>query len=378
MNGNESTAGTLEAPELVFADLSVWLTHEPEQIPFLFENLFPCGIVAGLAGCGGLGKSTFVLELTYSLASGVAIFPDIVPVGPAPVMVLLGEDPEPITRRRLWNIARRFPLERRELSLLKSNLMIYPAKASPLCANEDGVFVSTKMMERLQKEVLENRPALVILDPKSRWAATNENNNDDATRFVTMLENEICSTGASVLLVHHVSKSKKSALETGSARGASAFTDATRLFFSMTSEEGVVYLDTTKANYGGRLSKPITFKHLHEFEGVLEQCMDEAILPMALAEAMAEWFMENGGLNISAIRDPRDDRARDFHEFLKDRFRACRDMLETAIEVGSERGILVVTKVATGGRSAVQINAASNAASDEDESFDTDDEADAA
>jgi hypothetical protein len=238
--------------------------------------------------------------------------------------------------------------------------------------------VETPMLERLKAEVADKRPALVILDPKSRWGAANENNNADATRFVSMLENSICSLGASVLLVHHVSKSKSDTLEAASARGASAFTDATRLFFSMASSDGLVYLDTTKSNYGGRFHKPIAFQRVHEFEGVLEQSIKEAMLPGDLALAMAEWFTENGGLNASAINDPRDDNAKDFHEFLKSQFRAYRRILDAAIDLGVERQILVRSKVSTGGRSALQINAASVADHEDGESTVAEGEANAA
>lgn len=351
------------------ADLDEWARHKPSPIECLFTGIFPRGIVAGLGGSGGVGKSTFVLALAISLAVGMTLFPFLVPEQPEPVMVFMGEDPEMITRRRFWNIVRRFQLDDEQRARLVHNLKLYPHTAAPLCMLQDGALVTTAHYQWLAEQVRIFRPALVILDPKARWAAINENSNDDATRFVSLLEDMVRPHGGSLLLTHHVAKGQRKNLDANSARGASAFPDATRLFMNMVTvdkdggdetEEGVqeVLFHVTKNNFAPRLPKPVVLRHNAEFGGVLEQAPNQEDANVtAIAESLAEWLQENGSLNVSAIRIPRNEGEKALRSFLKERCGSYHRHIDRAIQLGEQLGLLRTETVGTGGRSAQRVHA---------------------
>ena len=311
-------------------NLEQWLSAEPPAMESLFNDIFPAGIAAGLCGAGGVGKSTFILQLSYSLATGVTVFPAFVPTEPRRVMIFLGEDPKNVTWRRIWNIAKRFPLSPEEKALLLQNLHVFSHRAEKLYTMEDGKVSPTEAYTNLLREVSRIRPGLLIIDPKSRWSAGNENSNDEATAFVELLEGLILPHGASLLLTHHVSKAGQGSLSATGVRGASAFVDALRLVFSMVStgkgDEGdedisTVLLNTSKSNFTPRLPKPIGLRHCDEFGGALEQVEEGCGMLdlLGIAHTLSKWLAENGPINMSAIFDPRDDRAIELHQLLAEK-----------------------------------------------------------
>lgn len=359
------------------ADLNRWLNTAPPPLDYIFADMFPCGIVAGLGGGGGVGKSTFALQLAYSLAAGKVVFESFVPVKPAPVMVFLGEDPSRVTWHRFYHSAQGFPLEPEQIENLKKNLVIYSKKAAPLCVPVDGRLKPTKHYQWMKEQVQAVRPALLILDPKSRWFAGKENSNDDATAFVNLIEGLVRPYGGSVLLTHHVSKSQKDKLEVSSARGASAFADACRLFYGMvrcplkgTNNIGArqeILLQTTKSNFTPLLPKPLVLRHSLEHGGIFEQVpYGESSQVVLVMTSLTEWLFENGSMNLSAIRDPRDERANQLHDFMEERCGSYRKYIDAAIEEGEEQGLLVVESVSTGGRKARRVRAADASADDND------------
>lgn len=90
----------------------------------------------------------------------------------------------------------------------------------------------TNFVERLCATV-EKLPDLkgIIIDPVSRFRGGNENQAEDATRFVEAAELITKETGATVLLLHHTNKASTQASEQnqGASRGSSALTDGVRL-----------------------------------------------------------------------------------------------------------------------------------------------------
>ena len=349
------------------ADLNVWLTTQPPALDYLFENMFPCGIIAGLGGSGGIGKSTFALQLAYSLASGTIVFEDFVPTRPASVLVFLGEDPANVTWQRIFSINRCFPLTSEQERELKNNLVVYSDKAAPLCISKEGQIKPTQHYSWMKSRVQALQPKLIIIDPKARWSTGNENSNDDATAFVNLLQSLAQPSNASVLVTHHVSKARKDTLDVSSSRGASAFPDATRLFFSMVrcssngsdaNGEQEVLIHTTKSNFTPRLPKPLVLRHSTEHGGIFEQMPEsESSQVVLVATCLAEWLSDNGPMNLSAIRDPRDEQANQLKCFMEERCGSYRKYLDAAIEAGEAQGLLAVESVSTGGRKARQVSA---------------------
>ena len=151
-------------------------------------------------------------------------------------------------------------------------------------------------------------------------------------------------------------------------RGASAFVDALRLVFSMVSTRGygegdedgpTVLLNTSKSNFTPRLPKPIELRHCDEFGGVLEQVEEGCgmLHLVSIAQALSKWLADNGPINMSAIFDPREERAKELHQLLAEQCVSFRKDVEKAIEVGQEAGLLDVESVSTKGRPAKQVRA---------------------
>ncbi len=361
------------------ANVASWLETEPPPLDYLFENIFPAGIVAGLGGGGGVGKSTFALELGVSLASGCTIFPAFVPVRPAPVMLFLGEDPQRVTWQRVWNVAQLFSFSLEQRDALINNIQIYPYKASSLCSGQDGSILPTPLYTWMLNKTREFRPALLVLDPKARWSSVDENSNDAATVLVGLLEDLIRPHNGSVLVTHHVSKARRNTLDISSARGASAFPDATRLFLNMAEFKGHgddddghrVLLHTTKNNYAAKLRAPLLLCHNEEFCGVLEQEPDQSEAQVAaLAVALSELLVEHGPMNKSALTEPRNESARALRAQLVERFGLCGKHIEAAVASGIASGLLITKQAKTRGRTAVLVCAAEADGVSDDEDTD--------
>ena len=349
--------------EWTSVNLAEWLQNDPPEVEYLFRDVFPRGIVAGLGGGGGVGKSTLSLHLAYSLALGRTIFPSFVPCKPVSVMIALGEDERTFSHARFKDMERRYPLTADEVSLLHANLHIYPSKAAPLFEYRNHEVRPSAHFAKLQEEVARREPGLLILDPKSRWSGLNENRNETATAFVEQLELLLKPFNGSALVTHHVAKSQRNALDVASVRGASGFPDATRLFANVVearipnlSESPVMQLKFTKSNYTQRSRGCMTFRRSPGFGSALEE-IDHAAEDeiRKIACAIAEWVETNGAINKSAIRDARDDRAKALRAHLRDTCGSYRSKLDEVLTLGESEAIFGLQEVTTGGCAATQV-----------------------
>jgi len=84
-----------------------------------------------------------------------------------------------------------------------------------------------KLYHELNEYIEINRPKIIIFDPVVRFFDGDENNSQDATRFVELLE-EIKNKGITVLFAHHTSKSGADSISQHASRGSSAFVDGAR------------------------------------------------------------------------------------------------------------------------------------------------------
>lgn len=350
-----------------FAPIARWLREDPPETEWVFENIFPCGVVAGLSAQGGTGKSFFTLQLAVSLAIGRTVFSTFQPVKPCRVLILLGEDEEEPTQKRLSKIVRFLQLTPAEEALLEKNFLLSCTEAQPLTkAGAQGGVVTTLMYRALKKVVDELKPTLLVIDPKSRWSQQDENNNDHATRFVALLEALVKPHRGSVLITHHVNKSNRNRAGMSSIRGASAFADATRLFFCLNvveddSEGRRLELTSVKSNYAPHLPAPLVLRQPPEFGGAFQECLPEVsskVFPIeALASSLADELRKQGGQKRSELKDPRTDEGKAIRQALSSVDRSCRKNLDAAIDHGIALGTLRQVVKATGGRKATIIEA---------------------
>jgi RecA-family ATPase len=196
----------------------------------------PRGTVALLASPGGTGKSTLVMQLVLSVASGVQWLDTFDVVKPGTVCVWSGEDEEEDMHRRAFAVANalRGPGGTRGIDALPQG---WEQRVWRVATNgEDSRFVDRKndaldetlFFASVREQVETLQPALVVLDPASRFMGTEENDNAQATRWITLAE-QLKNTASKpvVLVLVHTGKGKDLTNQEA-IRGASALVDGAR------------------------------------------------------------------------------------------------------------------------------------------------------
>lgn len=195
----------------------------------------PRGTVALLASPGGTGKSTLVMQLVLSVASGVRWLDQFDVPQAGRVCVWSGEDDEEDMHRRAHAVAYELRMGgQRGLAALPEGWEDNVFRAA--VNGEDGRFVDrasdalveTEFFASVLSQVEELQPALVVLDPASRFMGTEENDNAQATRWITLAEKlKNTASKPTVLVLVHTGKGKD--LDSQEAiRGASAMVDGAR------------------------------------------------------------------------------------------------------------------------------------------------------
>ncbi len=254
------------------------LTAPPPPTP-LFSNLIPEGGVGMISGPGAVGKSFLLLHLSFSLATGKdwGIFK---PTTAKRVLYLGGEDPEYELHRRCFLIAQRINCA--DDPNLLNNLAVrsVAGRVGPLLEVKDGNVRTSANYDWLCKSLdslaYENRKIeVLILDPLSRFYGLNENDNTQATAWISCLERLESKYDLTVHYAHHESRegSRKVAGE-ADGRGATALKDGCRWAagmrrmspqdgtkFGVNPREYVVF-DVSKTNYARYLKRPAYFKQI--------------------------------------------------------------------------------------------------------------------
>ena len=270
--GNETDPDELEAmrlAEIMIAKDKVEVAPEPEPTSFFagldimqhsaarllgqefaplewtIEDSLLTRTIGFVAGAPGVGKSTFLIQLAASIASGVNCLENVFRFKrQGRVLAVFAEDDKRILQRRLKSLCDQYFSQgyaKTEIANLESRFIL------PEVTGKDLRFV-----ESTNKGVVETQTyrdfldmckgipdlELIILDPLSRFFSGNENDNNAATFFSTLLERLSSETGASVIMSHHVTKgsttkedgsqSLEKALLAEAMRGASGFTGAAR------------------------------------------------------------------------------------------------------------------------------------------------------
>ena len=212
------------------------LFKTPAPVPeFVFDGLIPRGILVGIQGEGGIGKSFAVQELIISAAIGRALLPSFQPTKPMKILWLQGEDTEDEIHRRCQKIMNRFALKPSELELCENNIVLRLMTASPLVESPHGVQRTTQTYDCLVETIKEHEPDIIVLDPQSSFFSGDENDNIVMAQFMGKLKEltSLTPRPSTLISVHHVSKTRQGAMDSGSGRGASAGRDAQRSVFTL-------------------------------------------------------------------------------------------------------------------------------------------------
>lgn len=262
--------GTVTARDLAGGD---WLSGPaPRPRPALLEHpeledgglYLPAGKTAMLVSPGGVGKTTILMQLAISVATGLPWLNHYIIARPGRVLVALGEEDREEMHRALFYGAKAAGIDRdsdeRHRTAIYENIVSYPLAGIP-AAFVDGDGLEQPFYRRLLDFVEETGPySLVVLDPGSRFMGPDaETDNAAATRFVQCLEAITQTAGApAVLMAHHTNKgasAEDSKSSQADARGSSALVDGVRWCANLRSkpESGAGYrskLTVTKTNYG--------------------------------------------------------------------------------------------------------------------------------
>lgn len=237
------------------------------------DGLLPLGKAGVLAAAGGVGKTTALVQLAVSVATGrkwLSHFDVAEDARGGQVLLALAEEDGEECQRRLYNVCNALRLTDVERTLLVRQLQILPLAGKPvglLKYQADGrAFDETADLRRLrallERDANQNpRSAwkLIVLDPLARWAGVAvESDNDAATRFVQVVESLTTVPGnPTVLLAHHSSKNARRAGEADS-RGVSGIVDALRWEGQLVAEKGGgVTFRQSKSNYSIPMHEPL-------------------------------------------------------------------------------------------------------------------------
>ncbi|MFA4974870.1 MAG: AAA family ATPase, partial [bacterium] len=284
-------------------DSARWHETEPPPMRWLFEGMIPSGVLAGLTAMGGSGKSWLALEISMSLAAGVTILPSFAPMGPAPVLAILGEDGEDEVHRRYRRVLRAFPTLADRADLIAENLHLVCGVAAPLAGHDAARDVrGTQAYAALQELVDDYEPSLLVIDPKAQFFGLDESSNDETVQWYGLLRR--LRTDMTTLVTQHVSKAKENSMDSGASRGASANRDDCRAMLNLgvISKEiataiaakgecvnDFIAIDLVKSNYSARLRAPVLLRRILDSPGCPEhETMGGVMMEVAVPKVAGE------------------------------------------------------------------------------------------
>ncbi len=218
---------------------------EARPIVWLCKGVIPLGVPAILAAMGGLGKSFLALDLALNIAAGIAGFEQHVLVlggriavqGAA--VILTAEDSFDAIHRRLNRIdpqSRRLRHPKRLIVLPMSDA----GGTQPLIASDGKKFIRTPFFQEMKRQLTAIEDLrLVVIDPLQAFALADVNADPAAAQFLWSAIAELAaSTGATVLLTHHMRKDGMLRISNGddareAIRGTTALVDGARLAYAL-------------------------------------------------------------------------------------------------------------------------------------------------
>jgi replicative DNA helicase len=200
----------------------------PEILPI------PQGAVTMISARGGTGKSMLSSHITLYLGNKKI-----------KTLAWLSEDPASLSKNRL-NIASTMNYIEINDEYIRitdeTPLQLVIKKGKEIIINPDFYIFRNKCKDF----------QVIILDPLIHFYGGEENSNTEARFFMNLLTDWAKKEGKLVILVHHHAKIKENKQD---ARGASAFTDAVRLHYSISvndDDNRFVKVQIEKDNWGAK------------------------------------------------------------------------------------------------------------------------------
>lgn len=209
---------------------------ETPEIDWLVEDLLLAGELGLIAGRGGQMKSTVLLAIVASLATGGVLFGKFIVPGDHVVGIVSGEDPEGVIRNRLEAICRG---HRYDLDLLYERVHVLALAGVDLADRQ----WPAHLVEQCQELGI----TVLVFDPLAELSSWAENDPDDRRRLVRTLRAIGGEAGATVLALHHFKKATDAADKNDLMRGGSALPHASRQSYSIElSADGEIMVECLK------------------------------------------------------------------------------------------------------------------------------------
>lgn len=165
---------------------------------------FPIKTLGGLTSAGGTGKTFFVLQMAIELAATLKYEKT------RGVLYLPAEDSLEEIGTRIQSIAKVYELTNEQIELADQNFQIW----SLLAENPDLLEKNGEGKNPLADEICEIAKSykrdplqLIIIDTLRRFNCADENSGGDMAQVLSAMERICQMTGASVLFLHHITKS---------------------------------------------------------------------------------------------------------------------------------------------------------------------------
>lgn len=216
-----------------------WLTAPPPPREYLLERdgegALATGIAAILAAPGGHGKTSALVQLALSVATGRDWLDTFRVRQPGRVVIALAEEDMEELQRKLFYAAKALGLDAHERGLAARGIVPLGLKGHMLglvSLAPGGGVLTTPVHGELRERLGETEHALLILDPLSRWAPDVESSNALATGAVQALEQLTQGPGTpTVVVAHHTPKSSRkegNEVDHAQVRGVTGLVDAVR------------------------------------------------------------------------------------------------------------------------------------------------------
>lgn len=215
----------IPGPDFHLLDVRLAFEDEPKPLSFVIPGLL-ARTVGSLVAAGGVGKSSFALELAATVAGG----PDLLDLqaldkewqrSSGKVVFLSGEDPAEILVHRLHAIGKHLKPE--EKKTVSGNLVIAPLSGF-------GIDVMSHDWKEWIIDLIDGA-SLIIIDTLRRFHTGSENDDAEMSAILRFFEYLCREHGVTVLFLHHTNKGSYHN-GTGDAqqasRGTSVITDNSR------------------------------------------------------------------------------------------------------------------------------------------------------
>lgn len=240
------------APRLRPVSIADVLTNPQPQHPFVWGPYVPREALTLLSAHGGIGKSTFGLQLATHVALGLDFLGH--PTMRTNALFFSAEDGESILRLRLASVCRNHEIEPAQLA---QHLHVLDAQDASVLWETTGPYGPgdiTVHYEELSAYIAEHHIGFVVIDNASDSYGGDRNDKSAVTQFVRALVRMVRANGGAVLLLSHVNRTTASGSNqaTGSYADSVAWHNAarSRLFLEGSKATHLKTLKHEKCNYG--------------------------------------------------------------------------------------------------------------------------------